>query len=336
MIKVTALTAFRADPSSRFRFRQFIEPLAPLGIEVSEHYLPISRYRRQPLASLGMLLRLPGVAASRKSDITWLRRELIPERVTLERFTGGKRLFDVDDAIWLGSDRPFSERIVEMCDGVIAGNSFLAARYEPLGKPVWIVPTVVDTKLWKPAAPPDDGLWRIGWIGTRYNLRYVEMIEKPLAEFLDHHSDVRLRIVCDVVPDLKLIPSRSLEYVKWSADGEIAATQAMNVGIMPLDDTDWSRGKCAAKMLCYLAVGVPAVVSPVGVNSDILKMAKVGYGSKDENEWFNALTDLYENREAAADMGRIGCKLVEDHYSVAANVVKLAAIFREVLDRQTS
>ena len=330
MIKVTALTAFRDDPCSRFRFRQFIGPLAEHDIEVREHYLPLQRYRRQPLATLGMLLRVPGVIASRGSDITWFRRELIPERVTLEGFLGGKRLFDVDDAIWLNSPTNFSERIVEMCDGVIAGNSFLAEHYRPLGKPVWIVPTVPDTDLWRPAPRAEDGKFIVGWLGTKYNLRYLYALEEPLADFFNEHADARFRIISDREPEFRRIPKKSVEYVKWSATGEVAATQSLDVGLMPLDDTDWSRGKCAAKMLCYLSVGVPAIVTPVGVNNDILDLGEVGLGATDANDWFNALNQLYENRELAVVMGKHGRKLVEENYSVAENVKKLAEIFHSV------
>ena len=210
MIKVTALTANKTDPTSRFRFRQYIEPLAALGVEVTERYLPITRYRRQPLASLAMLMRLPGVAASRGADITWLRRELIPERVTLERFTGGRRLFDVDDAIWLQSNSNFSERIVAMCDGVIAGNRFLAQHYEKVGKPVWIVPTAVDTDIWLPAAGQGNRVWTVGWIGSRSNLRFLTTIEAPIAAFLGDHPDAHLRVVCDRAPVFTKIPPSSL------------------------------------------------------------------------------------------------------------------------------
>ncbi|MGB7202182.1 MAG: glycosyltransferase family 4 protein [Pyrinomonadaceae bacterium] len=330
MIKVTALTAFKNDPCSRFRFRQFIEPLAAHDIDVSEYYLPITRYRRQPLAALGMLLRVPGVVASRSSDITWFRRELIPERVTLERFTGGKRLFDVDDAIWLSSPTNFSEQIVEMCDAVIAGNSFLAEHYKPLGKPVWIVPTALDTNLWRPDPRAEDGKFVVGWLGTKYNLRYLYAIEEPLADFFNEHRDARLQIVSDGEPEFRSIPKSSVDYTKWTDEGEVAATQAMDIGLMPLDDTDWSRGKCAAKMLCYLSVGVPAIVTPVGVNNDILDLGEVGLGATDANDWFNALNQLYENRELAVVMGKHGRKLVEENYSVAENVKKLAEIFRSV------
>jgi glycosyltransferase involved in cell wall biosynthesis len=330
MIKVTALTANRPDPSSRFRMRQFIEPLARFGIDVREYYLPMTRYRRQPLAMLATLLRLPGVAASRTTDLTWFRRELIPERFTLERFTGGRRIFDVDDAIWLLHDSGFSERIVELCDGVIAGNRWLAGHYEKLGKRVWIVPTSVDTETWKPAARKPTGPWTIGWIGTTSNLRYLKMIEEPLAEFLRQHSDARLRVICDRRPVLRSVPPGSWEFIKWSAQCELESTQTLSVGLMPLEDSEWARGKCGFKMLLYMAVGLPVIVSPVGVNEEILARAELGRAAISRDDWYRALETLYENRTLGAKMGIAGRKVVEEHYSVRTNVCKLAEIFSEV------
>lgn len=330
MIKVAALTANRPDPTSRFRFRQFIEPLGAYGIDVSEHYLRMTRYRRQPLASLALLLRLPGVIASRRADITWFRRELIPERVTLERFTGGKRLFDVDDAIWLLGKSDYSERIVARCDGVIAGNRFLAKYYQKVGKPVWIVPTAVDTEIWKPDRRPDDGVWTLGWIGSRSNLRFITGIERPLAAFLGDHPDSRLRVVCDRPPDFKMIPPKSWEYVKWTAESEVAMTQGMDVGLMPLEDSDWARGKCAFKMLQYMSVGLPVVVTPVGVNQELLELDELGFGPKSDNEWYDDLKKLYADRVLGEGMGAAGRAIVEENYSIEVNAAKLAKIFHEV------
>ncbi len=337
MIKVTALSGNRYDPASRFRIRQFIRPLAQFGIKVTEHYLPVTRYRRQPLASLAMLWRLPSIAASRRAQITWFRRELIPERFTLERFTGGRRIFDVDDAIWLLSSSGFSEKIVARCDGVIAGNYWLAEHYQKMGKQVWIVPTSVDTEVWKSLSSSEaqtnslrHGPWIIGWIGTNSNLHFLEAIQEPLAQFLGEHKDARLRVVCDRRPALKRIPSRSWEFVRWSLRRELESVQTMNVGLMPLADSEWARGKCGFKMLTYMAVGLPVVVSPVGVNKAILEREELGLPAKTADDWHAALLRLWNDRELGRRMGRAGRKVVEQHYSVKANVGKLAAIFSEV------
>src|SRR4028119_290829 len=176
MIKVTALTSGKHWPSSRFRIRQFIEPLSRLGVRVGEHSpYPqfFNKYAGAPISGLGpvwtggkMLARLPGLIASHSSHITWFERELVPAKFTLERFAGARRLFDVDDTIWLANNRPFSEEIVSRCYGVIAGSRFLANHYEKQGARVWIVPTSVDTMLWRPPEKPKSAEWTIGWTGT--------------------------------------------------------------------------------------------------------------------------------------------------------------------------
>ena len=300
---------------------------------MDEHYLPMTRYRRQPLASIALALRVPGVIASRSADITWLRRELIPERATLERFTGGRRIFDVDDAIFLLSKSNFSERIVSQCDAVIAGNEFLADHYRSFGKPVYVVPTSIDTELWKPASAKSTGTFNIGWMGSRSNLRFLQSIEEPLNAFLADHSDAVLTVVSDVRPDLSLIPDDRWTFVKWTAENEIGETQRMDVGLMPLDDTDWSRGKCSFKMIQYMSVAKPVVVSPYGVNKAILDKGELGYGAIGAEDWYESLDRLYRDRELAARLGNKGRRIVDENYSVRSNAARLAEIFREVRGR---
>jgi glycosyltransferase involved in cell wall biosynthesis len=334
MLKVTALTLGKNDPSSRFRVRQFINPLHQSGIRVAEHYLPLAPYKLARIAPLGLIARLPGVVASRAADITWLRRELITGKTTVERFAGGKRLFDVDDAIWLTGAPSFSERIVNHCDGVIAGNRFLAQHYERVGARVWIVPTSIDTNEWRPQTTRRESEeWTIGWIGTWSNAKYLRLVEQPLADFLAEHSDARLLIVCDRKPAFTRIPTNRWHFSRWSPDREIRLVQEMDVGLMPLEDTEWSRGKCGFKMLSYMAVGLPVVVSPYGANEEILSHGDVGFAARTPSDWYEALQRLYEDREMASRMGKAGRGVVEERYSVERNVKLLAHIFHEVANR---
>jgi glycosyltransferase involved in cell wall biosynthesis len=104
----------------------------------------------------------------------------------------------------------------------------------------------------------------------------------------------------------------------------------MDVGLMPLPDTDWTRGKCAFKMISYMAVGLPVVVSPVGVNSEILRLGQVGLAAATSDEWYDALSALFADRSLAHAMGAEGRRVVSEHYSVTRNVSRLAEIFREV------
>ena len=296
----------------------------------------MTRYRRQPLASIALALRVPGVIASRSTDITWLRRELIPERVTLERLTGCPRIFDVDDAIWLLSKSNFSERIVSQCDAVIAGNEFLADHYRSLGKPVNVVPSSIDTDLWRPAPAMPNGSFNIGWMGSKSNLRFLQSIEQPLKAFLADHRDALLTVVSDHQPVLQSIPDAKMRFVRWTAEKEIVETQKMDVGLMPLDDTDWSRGKCGFKMIQYMSVAKPVVVSPYGVNREILDKGEPGYGAIAADDWYESLDRLYCDRNLSARLGIEGRRIVEENYSVRSNAIKLAEIFRQVLDRYTN
>ena len=329
MIRVTALTLGKDDPSSRFRVRQFIAPLRQFGVHVKESYLPILPYKVARLAPLGIVARLPGVMASRRTDITWLRRELITGRSTLERLAGPKRLFDVDDAIWLAFKRPYTERIVSHCDGVIAGNQFLANHFEKLGARVWVVPTSVDTQVWTPAAKKENRVWTVGWIGTWSNIKYLRTIEEPLADFLSQYPDSRFLLVCDRKPALK-IPVNRWQFVKWSQEREVDLVRKMDVGLMPLDDSDWARGKCAFKMLSYMAVGIPVVVSPVGVSREILEQHRVGLSATSPSAWYEALHRIFTENDLAEDMGQRGRQVVENNYSVGSTVGKIARIFKDV------
>jgi len=333
MIKVTALTASKHDPSSRFRIRQFIRPLQALGVNVSDYWPLISRYRIEPLPWLVAAMRLPGLTASRFSDITWLGRELISGRSSFEHLAGKKRLFDVDDAIWHCSPNDFSAEIVGECHGVIAGNRFLVDHYEKLGAKVWLVPTSVDTESWRPAKTATPAKWTIGWTGSWANLQFLYPIEEVLADFLAQHPDSRLLIVCDRRPRLEKLAPSSWEFVPWSRENEIRLVQQMNAGLMPLTDSDLARGKCGFKMLSYMACGVPVLVSPIGVNCEILAHDDVGFASRTCSEWFAGLVRLHDDSALSARMGAAGRRVVEARYSVANSARLLAAIFRSVLEQ---
>jgi len=337
MIKVTALTSGKNDASRRFRVRQFIHPLRQLGIEVSEHRLFMSKYRLPPTPwlrpawGIGKLLgRAPGLVASRFADITWLEREFFPGRSTLERFAGSKRLLDVDDAIWLGGQPNFSEEIAAQCYGVIAGNQFIADHYQKHSERVWVVPTSVDTDRWRPSPKNEKAPWTIGWTGTKSNLEYLYTIEEALADFLARHPDSRLLILCDEKPVFNQIAASQWHFERWSPENEVAVIQQMNVGLMPLPDTEWTRGKCALKMLVYMAAGLPVVVSPVGLNREVLHWQEVGFAATSANDWYDALVALFNNRDLATRLGATGREVVEEHYSVATNAPLLAKIFQEV------
>lgn len=329
MIKVTALTSGKHDPPSRFRIRHFIQPLKSFGIEVSESYPRLNKYITKRLSPLSLLTRLPGLAASRSSAVTWLGRELLAGKFSIERYAGRKRIFDVDDAIWLNGSG-FSERIAALCDGVIAGNEFIADYYRKQGARLWVIPTAIDTAIWRPADSRRQTHWTIGWTGSSSNLSYLYLIQEPLADFLAQHPECRLLVVCNQRPALKKLPAQSWRFVRWSPENEVRLVRSMDVGLMPLPDTEWARGKCALKMIMYMAVGIPAVVSPVGVAAEVLSRNRVGLAARTANDWYDSLSLLYSDQDLSARLGAAGRKLAEEEFSVATNAPKLAAVIREI------
>jgi len=333
MIKVTALTSGKHFPSSRFRVRQFIGPLREFGIDVAEHYPLLNKYHTKPFLPLGLLARLPGVMAARSGAVTWLERELAPGRMTLERYAGTRRLLDVDDALWLNAPN-FSERMAQLCDGVIAGNDFIGDHYRKFCARVWTIPTSLDTARWQPRRAGQRDRWTIGWTGTSSNLKFLYPIEEALADFLNECRQAQLLVVCDRRPVLNRLPDGSWRFVRWSAENEIRLVQEMDAGLMPLPDTEWARGKCALKMIMYLAVGIPAIVSPVGVAKELLGQCEVGrevgIAARDASEWFAALRRLFSDRELGERLGTAGRKLVEEEFSVKVNAPRIAAVIREI------
>ncbi|HEV2705923.1 MAG TPA: glycosyltransferase family 4 protein [Pyrinomonadaceae bacterium] len=341
---MTALTAGRDDPSRRFRVCQFVDALARRGIEVAEYHPFFSKYAAAPVPRLGflwtagkILARVPGVAAARFGEITWLQRELIPGRLTLENFAGRKLLFDVDDAIWTMQHGDSVERIAERSRGVVAGNEFLADYFRRRGARVWVVPTCVDTDRWRPA-PPVNGReraeWVVGWSGTSSNLKYLYAIEEPLADFLDGHDGARLLVVSDAEPRFRQIRGDRWRFERWSPTDEVRQAQQMDVGLMPLAATDWERGKCGCKMLTYMAVGMPTIASPVGVGADIMQQGEVGLAATTRDDWYNALCRLFDERALASRLGAAGRRLVEERYSVARHAATLAGIFQQVAEEE--
>ena len=166
----------------------------------------------------------------------------------LESWTGRPRVFDVDDALWLRGVPGFSDRIARDCDGVLAGNEFIASHYRASGARVWIVPTVVDTDAWSPRSAVARDDWTIGWIGTSSNLPYLLPLEGVLSGFPTRRREARLLIVSDRPPAFTRLPPDRWRFVPWSSAAEDGLVQQMEVGLMPLPDTDWARGKCSYKM----------------------------------------------------------------------------------------
>lgn len=341
MIRVAAFTAGRDVPASRFRVRQYIVDLQSRGVELSEFYPRVGGYPpeekwKRPFWALASLAgRMTDIARSFSYDVTLLQREMFSTFVTLEPLTKRPRVLDVDDAIWLNRDNSFARKLASMSDSVICGNSFLAEYFSQWNANVTILPTAVDTKRFVPlkARPLGDSPV-IGWSGNRSGFGDLKMIEPPLRTVLTKYPKARLRIMADERPTLD-VPGHQLEFVPWSPEIEVQTIQSMDIGIMPLRDTLWSRGKCSYKMLLYMSCGVPVVVSPVGMNAEILEMASVGHAAANSDDWIAALEAVIQDSSKATAMGEHGRQVALKSFSIEALAGKLAAELLQVTGQKS-
>jgi glycosyltransferase involved in cell wall biosynthesis len=342
-MRVEAVLSGRLAASSRFRVEQHVEPLAALGISVRARPPRVSKYAAPPYAwrRLGPLAapvltgaklgaRVPAVARSWTADLTWLEREILPGHRTLEGVLHRPLLFDVDDAVWLFSDA--HRRAVtwtgRRAAGVVAGNDYIAEWFEGVGASATRVWTAVDTHRFRPPADRDRTGFVVGWTGSRSALRYLADLATPLGRFLEQVPEATLLVVADGDPWLPGIPADRVHFVRWSAAEEAELVRRMDVGIAPLPDSPWARGKCAFKMLQYMATGVPVVASPVGMNGQLLGMAEVGLAAPDEAAWVDALQTLYRDSALRSCLGAAGRALVEERFSVPVIAGELAGVMR--------
>ncbi|MBY0279290.1 glycosyltransferase [Candidatus Binatia bacterium] len=329
-------------PSARFRVRQFVAPLRAEGVDVVElpsragAYPPSTGRRLVTWAAWNLAARLSDVAgrAARRADVTLLQREFLSTKVTLEPMTRRPRVLDVDDAIWFWGGDAFARRLAGLCERVICGNAFLAEQFASWHGCVEVLPTAVDTDRFVPAgacdrAPSDERPQVLGWSGTRSTLPCLYAIERPLADVLRRYPRAILRVVCDHPPELPLLGER-VAFVRWSPEAEVRAIQDMTIGLMPLEDSVVTRGKCSLKMLLYMACGVPVVVSPVGANRDVLACGDSGLAATTPDDWVDAIDSLLRDPDSADRCGARGRAIVEERFSVRALAPRLASLLREV------
>ncbi|WP_341677799.1 glycosyltransferase [Niveibacterium sp. SC-1] len=328
-LRVAAFTQGAQVPSARFRVRQYLPALRALGCEVEEHparygsYPPESFWLRPPWLAASLAER--SLALMRAwSDVVLLQREMISTLAAPTALSRSPLVFDVDDAIWLTQRRGAIDTIARRSRAVLCGNAYIAEYFGPLA-PVRILPTGVDAARWSPGAA--DAQPTLVWSGSASGLEYLRAITPALRATLEAVEDVRVRVVCNAPPVLDLPPDR-VQWVPWSREAEVGAIQSATVGLMPMPDTPWTRGKCSFKLLTYLACGVPGVASPFGMNADVIKGGGA-LGAASAAQWTDALVHLLRERDAAQALGRAGRAQVEARYAVSVLAPQLAAHLRE-------
>jgi glycosyltransferase involved in cell wall biosynthesis len=345
MITAAALVSGRKTPSRRYRVEQHVAPLSAYGIRVFEwpplidRYQPVPGFRsnrpprwlRAGWRAVKIPASVPGVWKSRHADLTWLQRTLTPGLPTFEGWLKRPVILDVDDAVWL--EAPFGRRAVQSAAkraaAVFAGNRFLAERVGETARRVEIIPTAVDTERLRPARRPPEGSFSAGWIGSAANLPYLEAVEPALLRFTREQRG-RIVVICDRKPAFRRLSPEVVRFIPWYPGAAGRELPRLHAGLMPLPNTQWVRGKCAFKMLQYMAAGLPVVASPYGMNAELFAMGPIGLPAATIAEWTDALVSLAEDRATAEAMGAAGRRVATARFDRKVVTAKIAGLMYQV------
>lgn len=335
-MKVLVLTRYdRLGASSRLRFLQYLPILSKIGIDFdvqpffSDEMLQ-EKYKKGNYSLIGLLhayvQRIKILVLKKKFDLIWIEKESlpwIPAQIEKALLSGVPYVQDFDDA-WFhnydlhrsnGVRKILGRRLDQLMAGsrlVVGGNNYLVDRAVAAGA-AWTekVPTVIDLERY-PAVPKNNVagvLPKIVWIGSPSTVRYLRELAVPLAA-LAKKVPFKLRVIGAHLA----LDGVEVECLPWSEDSEVAAVAACDIGVMPLIDSPWERGKCGYKLIQYMACQLPVVASPVGVNKDIVEEGRNGFLAERPKDWTDALSQLLTQPELRLRMGKEGRHRVETTY----------------------
>jgi len=337
------------DPSFRVRVALPGRALAAHGILLEE--LPLfSAEQARRFRTAHAFGKVAALAQARRRLMGELRDRalgasavLMQQRIdlgpllTLERIaTRDRRLiYDIDDAAWLsgrqtsghylsflkGSGRKV-RWLAERADHIVAGSEILAEHLAGYGRPMTVVPSLIDLAGYAVRSHEQTSTITLGWIGSATTARYLLQLVPILERFAQQSTrPVRLVVVGGAAPRLRGVDTQERA---WSTASERAALSEMDIGLMPLDDTPWSRGKCAYKALQYMACGIPALVSDVGISAKVV--ADAGYVAADDTDWLDGLHTLARDADLRTRLGAVGRRRIEQHFSFTRWLPVLAEI----------
>jgi glycosyltransferase involved in cell wall biosynthesis len=342
------------SPSQRYRVEAFQPVLTARGISVRYDWVldredlrifygPSRAARKAAVAARAFARRARSLARAGDVDVWFVQREAFFLGNQWGEWLASRRapvIYDFDDAIWIRAVSPANSRyawlknvdkiarIVGLAHTVLAGNAYLAAWARAHSSNVRVVPTCVDTDVFAPAGPrpPRDPVL-IGWSGSPSTVEHLRPL-LPVLERLKARVGARVafRVMGD--PSFRHQPLH-IQGEAWTPATELALLREMDIGLMPLPDDQWTRGKCGLKGLVSMAVGAASVMSPVGVNAEIVTPGEDGFLPGSDDEWLDVLERLVRDGELRARLGAAGRRTVVDRYSVR----RWAPVLGDVLER---
>lgn len=343
---------FGVAGSQRFRFEQYLPILQQQGHRSTVKsfidkrtwkilYKPGHFFGKVAGLISGYIRRWTLILQLGKYDVVFIHREASPFGLPLLAWFAKKvfrkhLIFDFDDAIWLPNASESNRltrllkryrNVQDMCrwaSVVSAGNDFLADHAKEFNPRVVVNPTTIDTDdHHNQLAVHDTDKFVIGWTGSHSTVQYLDLL-LPVFKKLENKFDFELRVICDEKPKFEL---KSLKFLPWNKSTEISDLLSFNVGIMPLPDNVWTKGKCGFKALQYMSLGIPAVVSDVGVNNKIVDHQLNGIVCKTTDDWYNALSLLMTDHELVKKLSAHTREKVIASYSVRSNTENFLSLF---------
>lgn len=348
MPKLLGFTQSGFDPASRFRFIQFIPYLEKAGWTIDHRPNRPDRQWQSPLRgritggihyrAARLLMkgnRVLDATERKRADAIFVNRDFAGEGRLLQRVflpTVRKAVFDFDDAIFIGSREKNVRWMCENAFWVTPGNEYLAKYARQFTDRVTVLPTVIDTencrtRFYCGARP--NGLLRVGWSGSDQSIDATLVPYLTTLARLQKQIDFELVVITNSKPTLP-IPDLRWRFYPWKKEDECSLESKFDIGIMPLADNEFQKGKCALKLLQYMAAGLPTVASPVGVNSEVVKPGVTGFLARNENDWHEALRCLLGNAAMRASMGVAGRRRCEKHYSIHRWLPTLIELFEKI------
>lgn len=352
-----ALHRKNRSPGQRFRFEQYIPLLEQAGFECTlsplldekadkAFYSHGNYFKKAMIVFRGFFKRLKDLRRAKKYGIVFIYRDAFFLGNTwfekkLSRLPC-KIIMDFDDAVWLMDvsvgNRKLAflknpgktEKIIKYSDLIITGNSYLASYAMGFNNNTSIIPTTIDTSYHVPGdLPKKDGVC-IGWTGTETTVKHFEGILPVLIRIKEKYGQ---KIYFKLVSNNQIsFPELELESTIWDAGSEIGQLLEMDIGIMPLPDDEWSKGKCGFKGLQYMSLEIPAIMSPVGVNTQIIENNVNGLLVKSDMDWFDGLSKLIEEPLLREKLGKAGRETVENRFSVNSQKEKYIRLFESLVE----
>jgi len=340
--------------SNRFRVEQYLPYLETKGICYSLRPFVSSKFYQilyQPDRFLlkayffikCFLRRIFDLFGLFKYDLVFIHREAFPLgppffEILISKFLKIPLIYDFDDSIFLPQTSKANQtvsflkcpekvsKIIKLSQHVIVGNGFLKEYAIGFNNNITVIPTPLDTEKYKSFISPEKNGIVVGWIGSHSTAEYLLELKDVFQKLKKENSSIIIRLIGAEKYEEQL-PGTDCR--TWKLEEEINELNSFDIGLMPMPDNHWTKGKCAFKLLLYMSLGIPAICSPIGMNKEVIQEGKNGFFASSTEEWFEKIQLLIKNPGLRKKIGLEGRKTVEEKYSVTL----WAPVFVEVLEK---